>query len=52
MLIQGEISTRMAGGPVDTVPAGSTFTANSGEFLEVANAGTGNARVIASVLSE
>jgi quercetin dioxygenase-like cupin family protein len=49
-VIQGELSTRMAGGPIDTVPAGSTFAANSGEFLKVGNARTGNARVIASVL--
>jgi quercetin dioxygenase-like cupin family protein len=49
-VIQGEISTRTAGGAEDTVPAGGTFTPDPGAFLVVGNARAGNARVIASVL--
>jgi hypothetical protein len=49
-VIEGEISTRMAGGPGDTYPAGGTFTANPGEYLEVGNASADNARIIATIL--
>jgi quercetin dioxygenase-like cupin family protein len=49
-VIEGEVSSRLAGAPGDTYPAGSTFTANPGEYLELGNATAGNARVIAAVL--
>ncbi len=51
-VIEGEISTRNMGTPgqADTYPAGSTFTADPGEYLELGNVGAGNTRVIATVL--
>ena len=51
-VIDGEVSTRTVGAPghEDTYPAGSAFTANPGEYLELGNASTANARVIATAL--
>jgi quercetin dioxygenase-like cupin family protein len=51
-VIDGEVSTRTAGAPgrEDTYLAGSTFTANPGEYVEVGNATAANARVIATAL--
>jgi quercetin dioxygenase-like cupin family protein len=49
-VIDGAVATRLAGVPGDTYPAGGTFTANPGEYLELGNASAGNARVIATVL--
>ena len=51
-VIDGEISTRTAGplGHEDTYPAGSTFTASPGGYLELGNASPANARVIATTL--
>ena len=52
-VIDGEISTRTAGGPGQshTYPAGAAFTATAGEYLEVGNATAANAaRVIATAL--
>jgi len=37
-------------GQSDTYPAGSTSTADPGEYLELGNVGAGNTRVIATVL--
>jgi quercetin dioxygenase-like cupin family protein len=51
-VIEGELSTRNMGtpGPADTYPAGSTFTADPGEYLELGNVGADDTRVIATVL--
>jgi len=49
-VIEGEISARLAGTVGDTYPAGTTFSANPGEYLELGNASAGNARVIATAL--
>jgi quercetin dioxygenase-like cupin family protein len=51
-VIEGEISTRTAGAPGhdETYPAGSTFTANAGEYLELGNTSAATARVIATAL--
>src|SRR5205085_84697 len=52
-VIDGEVSTRSAGAPAgqeDTYPAGTTFAANPGEYLEVGNATAANARVIATAV--
>jgi quercetin dioxygenase-like cupin family protein len=51
-VIEGELSTRTTGalGQEDTYPAGSAFTANPGEYLQLGNASTANARVIATAL--
>ncbi len=51
-VIEGELSTRNMGTPgqADTYPAGKTFTADPGEYLELGNVGAGNTRVIATVL--
>jgi quercetin dioxygenase-like cupin family protein len=51
-VIEGEMSTRNMGPPgqADTYPAGSTFIADPGEYLELGNVGEANARIIATVL--
>jgi quercetin dioxygenase-like cupin family protein len=49
-VIDGEISTRTAGTPGETYAAGSAFTANPGEYLELGNASAANARVIATAV--
>jgi quercetin dioxygenase-like cupin family protein len=49
-VIEGELSSRFADASGDTYPAGSTFTADPGEYLELGNAGTSNARIIATLL--
>jgi quercetin dioxygenase-like cupin family protein len=49
-VIEGEVSSRLAGVPGETYAAGSTFTVNPGEYAELGNAATGNARVIATIL--
>jgi quercetin dioxygenase-like cupin family protein len=51
-VIEGDISTRTAGAPghEETYPAGSAFTANPGEYLELGNATSANARVVATAL--
>src|ERR1700704_4745080 len=50
-VIEGNLSTRTVGsGYEDTYPAGSAFIANPGEYVELGNASTANARVIATAL--
>jgi quercetin dioxygenase-like cupin family protein len=50
-VIQGEISTRSAApGSEQTFPAGGTITLNAGDYVEVGNATSGNARVIATAI--
>ena len=49
-VIEGELSTRNMGAPgqADTYQAGSTFTADPGEYLELGNVGAANARAPAA----
>jgi quercetin dioxygenase-like cupin family protein len=51
-VIDGELSTRTLEAPGNeaTYPAGSTFTASPGEFIEFGNATAAGARVIATAL--
>src|SRR5260370_41914470 len=49
-VIEGEVSTRLGGAPGDAYPAGSTFTASAGEYLELGNSAAGKARTIATAL--
>jgi quercetin dioxygenase-like cupin family protein len=49
-VIEGEVSSRLGGVFGDTYPTGSTFTANPGQYLELGNATTSNARIVATLL--
>jgi quercetin dioxygenase-like cupin family protein len=51
-VIQGEVSTRSVAalGPEETFPVGATITLNAGDYVEVGNATSGSARVIATAI--